>query len=134
MTKKLTRPSWYNAEFYNKSKTPEEWLWEFWKREQFNRDEIGLPYSMRILSIKEQEKHFVEFIFEQQIEKMLRLIEATPSQPIRYPSVNDIFIMYYLLTNTDWYKNNPSRDAFESAISIITNEGLLSREQMRAFS
>ncbi len=133
MTKELTKPSWYDDEFYNKNRTPEEWLYELWKRVQFNQDEIGLPYSMRSLSIKEQEKHFIEFIFDPQIERILNLLQPTPPQPIRYPSVSDIFIMYQLLTNTDWYKNNPSRDAFESAISTITKKGTLSKEHQVAF-
>lgn len=134
MTKELTRPSWYDDEFYNKSRTPEEWLYELWKRYQFSQDKIGLPHSIHIYPIKQQEKYFIEFIFDQQIEKFLNgFLEATPPQPISYPSVSDIFIMYHLLTKTDWYKNNPNRDAFESAISKITNEETLSRKQKIAF-
>ncbi|MCE3044654.1 hypothetical protein [Legionella sp. 16cNR16C] len=95
MTKELTRPSWYNDEFYNKSRTPEEWLYELWKRYQFNQDEIGLPNSIHTYSIKQQEKYFDEFIFDRQIDKFLSFfVKATPPEPIRYPSVSDIFIMY----------------------------------------
>ena len=97
MAKELTRPSWYNEEFYNKNITSEEWLFELWKRVQFNQSETGLPNSFRILPIKEQGKYFVEVVFDQQIEKFISLVEASPPQPIRCPSVSDIFIMYHLL-------------------------------------
>lgn len=133
MTKELTRPRWFNDEFYNKTRTPEEWLYELWKRDSFNRDKIGLPHSIRILPINEQEQYFIEVIFEQKIEKILNLIKATPPEPIRDLSVSDVFIMYHLVTNTDWYKNNPNRNAFEDAISAIIHEGTLSREQKIAF-
>ncbi|CEG59362.1 hypothetical protein [Legionella fallonii] len=133
MAKELTRPSWYNDEFYNKSRTPEEWLYELWKRNTFNRDETALPDSIRNLSIKEQEQYFIKVIFEQKIEKILRLLKPTPPRPIRDVSISDVFIMYHLVTNTDWYKNNPHRVAFESAISAITNEDALSMEQKIAF-
>ncbi|CZG74386.1 TPA: hypothetical protein JBE90_12110 [Legionella pneumophila] len=134
MTNELKRPSWYDDKFYNKIRTPEEWLFELCKRYQFKQDEIGLPYSIYTYSIKQQEQCFIEFIFDQQIEKFLSvLVQAKPPQSISYPSVSDIFIMYHLLIKTGWYKNNQNRDAFESAISKITNEGVLSREEMRAF-
>lgn len=134
MTKELRRPSWYNDEFYNKSREPEEWLYELWKRYQFDQDKIGLANSIYTYPIKQQEKWFIEFIFDKQIEKFLNnFLEATPPHPIRYPSVSDIFLMYHQFINSDWYKSNPNREAFESAISTITNEGTLSREQNIAF-
>lgn len=133
MIKELARPDWYNDEYYNKSRTPEEWLYELFKRDTFNQDEMGFPHSTRILPIQEQEQYFIEVIFEQKIEKILSLLQATPPKPIRDVSISDVFIMYHLIINTDWYKNNPNREAFENAISIITNEGALSREQKIAF-
>lgn len=134
MTIELIRPSWYDEEFYDKNRTQEEWLFEFWKRHQFNQDKIGLLHSIDKLSIEEQKKYFIKFIFDPQIEKGINgLLEANPPQPIKYPSVSDIFIMYHLLTNSESYKNNPHRGAFESGISTITNEGTLSKEQQIAF-
>ncbi|AMV13829.1 hypothetical protein SCO11_01985 [Legionella pneumophila serogroup 1] len=133
MTKELARPDWYNDEFYNKTRTPEEWLYELWKRDRFNRDKTGLPHSIRKLPIKEQEQYFIDVIFEQKIEKMLSFLKPTPPKPIRDVSISDVFIMYHLVTNTDWYKNNPHREAFESAISAITNKDSLSMEQKIAF-
>jgi len=134
MKKTLVRPSWYDDEFYNKKRVPEEWLFELWKRHQFKQNKFGLPHSIDILPIEEQKKYFIKFIFDPQIEKAINgLLEANPPQPIKHPSVSDIFIMYHLLTNSDWYKNNPHRGAFESGISTITNEGTLSKEQQIAF-
>ncbi|STX43940.1 Uncharacterised protein [Legionella donaldsonii] len=134
MTKELTRPLWYDDEFYNKILTPEEWLYEVWKRYQFNQGNIGLSHSVHQLPIKEQEECFREFILAKEIDKFLNFfVTASPPQPIRYPSVSDIFIMYHLLINTDWYKNNTNREAFESAISKIINKEGLSREQNLAF-
>lgn len=133
MTKKPTKPNWYDDSFYNKSRTPEEWLFELWKRYQFKQDEIGLSCSIYILSKEEQEKLFIEFIFDQRSEKLLKYLEATPPQPIKYPSVSDLFIMYHRLVNTDWYKNHPKREVFEDAISVINSNGTLSREQKIAF-
>lgn len=36
MAKKIERPDWYQEEFYNKKRTPEEWLFEIWKRDQWH--------------------------------------------------------------------------------------------------
>lgn len=133
MTKELIKPTWYDDEFYNKSRTPEEWLFEFWKRVQFNQDETGFPSSFHMLSVKEQESHFISLILNQQIEKFLSSIKASPPQPIKYPSVSDIFIMYHLVKKSEWYVNNPNRDAFERAISTILNKGTLSSEEKVSF-
>ncbi|HAZ7573790.1 hypothetical protein OQJ02_05040 [Legionella sp. PATHC032] len=134
MTNELKRPCWYNEDFYNKIREPEEWLYELWKRYQFSQDEIGLPNSIYTYPIEQQEKYFNEFIFAQQIEKFLdTFLDAAPPQPIRDPSVSDIFLMYHQIINSDWYKSVPNREAFESAISSVTNERNLSREQKIAF-
>lgn len=37
--------------------------------------------------------------------------------------------MYHQLTNTDWYQKNSNREEFENAISAITENRSLSREQ-----
>ncbi|WP_115710298.1 hypothetical protein [Legionella sainthelensi] len=127
MTKELSRPSWYSEEFYNKGREPEEWLFELWKRHQFEVNLYRCP-------TEQQEQYFLDFILNQQIESFLnRVLVATPPQPIKDISVSDIFLMYHHLTNSEWYKNNPNREAFESAIYSITNEGTLSREQKIAF-
>ncbi len=133
MAKKLIKPSWYDEEFYNKNRTPEEWLYELWKRNQFRLGDIGLSHSTPSLSLHEQEKYFIEFIFDPRIENYLSYLEATPPRPIRDLSVSDIFIMHNLLTNADWYKNHPKRHAFESSISTIAEKRTLPKEQMRAF-
>lgn len=136
MITKLTRPSWYKDEFYNSTRTPEEWLYEIWKRNQFKQDNIGLPHSIDILSATEQEICFIEFIFAQEIEIFLKnFLEAARPAPIKYPSVSDVFFMFYLLKNSDWYKNHPKKDAFESAIPAMINNDIeaLSKEQKIAF-
>lgn len=134
MSKELTKPSWYDDEFYNKTLTPEEWLYELWKRYQFSQDQIGVPHSIYSLPINQQAKWFLEFIFDKKIEKFLNIfIKAVAPQPIKYPSISDIFLMYHLLTKSEWYKTNSNREVFESAISTIIDEGVLSREQSNAF-
>jgi hypothetical protein len=136
MTKKLTRPSWYDEEFYNKVRTPEEWLYEIWKRNQFKQGKISLHFSVNSLPITEQEQYFIEFIFEKECEKFLSiLLKATPPQPIKYPSISDVFFMYHLIKNSDWYNNHSKRGTFESAIPAIIKRDTetLSREQKAAF-
>lgn len=136
MTNKLTRPSWYNEEFYNKTRTPEEWLYEIWKRNQFKQGKISLHFSVNSLPLTEQEQCFVEFIFEQGCEKFLSLfLKAAPPQPIKYPSISDVFFMYHLIKSSEWYKSHSKREAFESGIpAFINNETeTLSREQKEAF-
>ena len=127
--KKLTRPGWYDDRFYNKNRTPEEWLFELWKRHAFNQQFC----TIHLLSIKEQEKRFLEVIFDTQSDKYLNFVEAIEPQPIRHPSVSDVFLMYHQLTNTDWYQNNSNSEEFENAISAITENRSLSREQQVAF-
>ena len=133
MTKKLIKPSWYINEFYNKNKTAEEWLCEIWKRHQFDQDNIGLPYSIHTLSTKEQEEHFIDSLFNTSNDKILNCLKATPAQPIRYPAISDIFIMYHTLTNTNYYKHHPQRILFEEAIASLLHGHTLSRDQHRAF-
>lgn len=126
---KLIRPTWYNEEFYSKERSPEEWLFELSKR-------YALEQQLHVIShleIAEQEKCFIKNIFNEQIDKYLHLIESIESQPIRYPAISDIFLMYHQLINTNWYKQNPNREKFESAISAIINDTNLSPEQEMSF-
>lgn len=100
MIKESIRPGWYDDKFYSKKKTPEEWLFELWKRVAFNQQ----FHAIHLLSIQEQEKRFLEVIFDTQSDKYLSSVEAIEPQPIRHPSVSDIFLMYHQLANTDWYQ------------------------------
>lgn len=68
MNKKLIRSSWYQDEFYNKNRTPEEWLYELDKRYNFKQNKIGISQPINILPQNKQEKYFLEFIFSQEIE------------------------------------------------------------------
>lgn len=130
MIKESIRPGWYDDKFYSKKKTPEEWLFELWKRVAFNQQ----FHAIHLLSIQEQEKRFLEVIFDTQSDKYLSSVEAIEPQPIRHPSVSDIFLMYHQLANTDWYQKNSNREEFENAIFAITENRALSREQKLAFS
>lgn len=103
MIKELARPDWYDDEFYNKSRTAEEWLYKLWKRDTFNQDKTDLPEFIRFLPIKEQEQYFIKIIFEEKIEKILSLLKPSPPRPIRDVSISDVFIMYHLVTSADWY-------------------------------
>lgn len=133
MIKKLARPIWYNENFYNKERTPEEWLYEIWKRDAFNCDKIGLAHSIYKLPISEQGEYFIKFIFAEELENFLDHLEPTPPEPIKNLSVSDVFIMYHLLTNSDWYKKNSNRDEFEKSIPSIINNKTLTKEHKIAF-
>lgn len=129
MKKELTRPSWYDDEFYNKNRTPEEWLYELDKRYNFKRNKIGLTHPINELSQEKQEKYFREFIFSQGIESILNDLKPTSRQPVKYPSVSDIFIMYHHLINSSWYQNHPKRLTFENGISKHFKNGILTGKQ-----
>lgn len=129
MARKLIRPHWYNVEFYSKERSPEEWLFELLKRYAFGQQ----FHSISHLRIDEQEKIFIKEVFNEQLNNIINFIEAIAPQPIRYPSISDIFLMYHQLTNTEWYKKNPNREEFERAILEIINNKKLTREQEIAF-
>lgn len=130
----MEKPDWYQEEFYNKKRTPEEWLFEIWKRDKFNRGDLGLPYSIRILPIEEIKKHFLKFIFFNDIDWFLAGLQVTPSQPIKPVTVSDVFRMASLITNSDWYKNQADKELFESAIEMITRGDELGIEQKAVFN
>jgi hypothetical protein len=129
MTKKIARPKWYNDELYNKHRTPEEWLFELDKRYNFKRDKIGIPQPINKLPQSKQEYLFQEYIFSEEIESILDVLQPTSRQPIKYPSVSDIFIMYHSLINSDWYKSHPKRLTFENAFLKKLNNGILTGRQ-----
>lgn len=130
----MEKPDWYQEEFYNKKRTPEAWLFEIWKRDKFNRGDLGLPCSIRILPIEEIKKHFLKFIFSNDINWFLAGLQPTPSQSIKPATVSDVFRMASMIANSDWYKNQPDKELFESAIATITKEGELSMEQKIVFN
>lgn len=134
MKKTIAKPDWYQEEFYNKNRSPEEWFFEIWKRDKFNRDDLGFQSSIRVLPIEEKKKCFLDIIFFKDIDKILAGLQATPPQPIKHLTVSDVFRMANLISNSDWYKNQPNKELFESAIITITKEEELSREQKIAFS
>lgn len=129
MTKELTIPDWYNHDFYNKIRKPEEWLFELDKRYNFKRNKIGLTQLINELPQKKQEEYFLKFIFSEEIENILNGLKPTPRSPIKHPSVSDIFIMYHQLINSSWYKNHPKRLTFENAISKHLKNGILTGRQ-----
>ena len=129
----MEKPDWYQEEFYNKKRTPEEWLFEIWKRDKFNREDLGLPYSIRILPIDEIKKHFLKFIFSNDIDWFFAGLQPTPSQPIKPITVSDVFRMASMIANSDWYKNQPDKELFESAIAAITKGDELTIEQKSVF-
>lgn len=129
MTEQLEKPSWYQDKLYDKNRTPEEWLDEFRRRDDFKRNDI----SKR--PIKEQKNIFLWFMFDQKFDDVLTLLKPTPHQPIKNLSISDVFRMYHLLINTEWYKNHPERYVFESAIHKISysNETLTDNEKETYF-
>lgn len=134
MTKTIEKPDWYKEDFYNKKRTPEEWLFEIWKRDKFNREDLGLPCSIRILPVEEGKKLFLKFIFLNDIERFLAGLQPTPSQPIKPVTVSDAFRMVSLIANSDWYKNQADKELFESAIAAIDRGDELSTEQKIALN
>jgi hypothetical protein len=134
MAETLERPDWYNEDFYSKKRTPEEWLYEIWKRDKFNRDDLGFPFSIRLLSAEKRKKCFQEIIFLNDIKEFLSGLQATPSQPIKHLTVSDVFRMANMISNSDWYKSQPDRELFESAIASMTNGTELSKDQKIAFN
>jgi hypothetical protein len=133
MTKELKRPTWYQDGFYSKSRSVEDWLYEFCKRDEYRRNDVGYTNTIRMLPKEEQEIYFINLIFNQQQDKLLNMLKAIPPQPIKYLPVSDVFRMYHLIINTAWYKNHPNRLAFENAILKITHNGILTRKQKEAF-
>ncbi|GEM_PF-4884377 len=129
MTKELKKPSWYDDVFYNKSRSPEEWLCELNKRYNFKRDKIGLTHQINKFSQKKQKELFCEMLFSKNTESVLDVLKPVSRQPIKYPSVSDIIIMYHHLVNSSWYKNHPKRFTIENAISKTLTNGILTGKQ-----
>lgn len=134
MAKSLERPDWYREEFYNKNRTPEEWLYEIHKRNKLASDKLNWPVSFWALSIEAQRELFLKIVFADDIDVFLSNLQPTPFQPLKPLSVSDVFRMHMLITNSDWYKNHPKKELFERAIFAITNEQMLSIQESAAFS
>src|SRR4051812_9842942 len=115
MKKALEKPDWYPLDIYSKRLTTKEWLYEIWKRDKFNRDDI-FPFSMRLLPKEEIKKHFKNFVFSKDIEHFLSYLKPTPQQPIRPLSISDVFRMFSLIIRSNWYKEHPDKKIFENAI------------------
>jgi len=132
MGKELEKLDWYPQDVYSKRLTTKEWLYEIWKRDKFNRDEI-FPFSMRLLSAEERKKHFKAFIFSKDIEHFLSHLKPMPQQPIRPVSISDVFRMFTLIVGSDWYKKYPDKEVFEGAIQALAGDQRLTHEQKLVF-
>ncbi|MFZ2315624.1 MAG: hypothetical protein WAW86_08230 [Gammaproteobacteria bacterium] len=134
MAKSIERPDWYQDEFYNKQRTPEEWLFEIDKRIKFDKDELNIPFSIRLLTLEEKKQLFLKVIFYNEIENYLSQLDEIPSQPIKHLTASDVFLMEKLLSNSEWYKEHPNREIFESAIEASANGEKLNEKQKIAFN
>lgn len=133
MIKKIERPTWYKDSYYDKKRTHEEWLYDIWKRDKFNRDDCHPSVSIRVLTLQDKVNCFLEMLSHDKSEEFLSHLRATPSQPIRHVSISDAFRMVSLITNSDWYKNHPQKKLFENAITALSNGNPLTHEEKIAF-
>jgi hypothetical protein len=133
MVKNLEKPNWYQEEFYNKVRTPEEWLYEILKRNNFLHNGY-FQLSISLLPLEEKGKFFLNQIFEDRIDNALSFLQAEPSQPIRALTVSDVFRMASLISNSDWYKTHPDKMIFENAIAGMSNGKTLTPEEKNVFN
>lgn len=133
MTHQIQMPDWYREDFYNRTRTPEEWLFEIWKRDRLNMDCLCFPFSMRILPPEEQEKRFLEVIYLDDMDGFVSELKAIPRQPTKALSVSDAFRVVAFIRNSELFKTHPDRDLFEGAFQAMTNGELPTGEQRRVF-
>ncbi len=133
MAKKIELPEWYSAERYDKKLSPEEWLYEIWKRNTFNMDKTELPISIRLLPIEDQKRWFIESVFANDIENFCAGIKAKQAQAIRDLSVADVFRMFFLIAESNWFKTHQDKELIQGAIHAITSGEIPTPEQHLIF-
>lgn len=128
MSKKIEMPDWFPRALYTRELSPEEWLFEIYKRAFFN---CQPPY---ILSKELKADYFKGMIEHDDRQGLLEKLRPQLGQPIKTMSVSDVFRLCSLITNSSWYQNHPDKAVFESAIDTLAKGGQLSEGQKIIFA
>ena len=137
MSRPIEKPEWYPLLVHKNNNTlsPEEWLYEIYKRIKFNNN-LSLPNSfIHLLEPTARANLFLEKISENNLDEfLLTIVHSTPGKPIKNLSVSDAFRIVSLVKKSDWYQSQTDKEIFEGAIDTLTSKEELSTEQKKSFS